>query len=73
MQQTQCTSKDEYITRPDLGRKLRKICNKNYTRKTKKNPTVQVYVSDGLSSTAIEVKKEDTLPALMNGLKFHIT
>lgn len=67
--QTQCTSKDEYITRPDLGRKLSEDAIKTIQEKTKKNPTVQVYVSDGLSSTAIEANIEDTLPALMNGLK----
>lgn len=33
------------------------------------NPKVQVYVSDGLSSTAIEANVKNTLPAIMAGLK----
>ncbi|SJZ64380.1 Ethanolamine ammonia-lyase light chain [Cetobacterium ceti] len=67
--QTKCSSKDEYITRPDLGRKISDEGVKILEEKCKKNPTVEVYVSDGLSSTAIEANIEDTLPALMNGLK----
>ncbi|MGL6115657.1 ethanolamine ammonia-lyase subunit EutC [Cetobacterium sp. SF1] len=67
--QTKCSSKDEYITRPDLGRKISDEGVKVIEEKCKKNPTVEIYVSDGLSSTAIEANIEDTLPALMNGLK----
>ena len=67
--QTKCSSKDEYITRPDLGRKISDEGVKIIEEKCKKNPTVEIYVSDGLSSTAIEANIEDTLPALMNGLK----
>ena len=40
----------------------------NIKRKCVQNPTVQVFVADGLSSTAIEANIEDCLPALLNGL-----
>ncbi len=66
---TRCRNKDEYLTRPDLGRKfdaeelelLRKNCVKT--------PQVQIYVSDGLSSTAIEANVRDILPAIQQGLE----
>ena len=35
------------------------------------DPQVQVYVSDGLSSTAVEANVRDLLPALEQGLKLH--
>lgn len=67
--QTKCHSKDEYITRPDLGRQISDEGRKILQERCKMNPKVEVYVSDGLSSTAIEANIEDTLPALLNGLK----
>lgn len=67
--QTRCNTKDEYLTRPDLGRRLNEEAIKILREKAKKSPKVQVYVSDGLSSTAIEANMEDTLLALLNGLK----
>ena len=67
--QTRCNSKDEYITRPDLGRRLSDEAVKVLKERCKQNPIVQVYVSDGLSSTAIEANVENILPALLNGLK----
>ena len=66
---TECESRDQYITRPDLGRKISQEGIKIIEEKCKKNPTVQIVVSDGLSSTAIEANIEDCLPALLNGLK----
>ena len=67
--QTQCESKDQYLTRPDLGRKLSAEAVETLKAKAKHSPKVQVFVSDGLSSTAIEANVADTLPAIMNGLK----
>lgn len=67
--QTKCNSKDEYITRPDLGRRLSEDAIKTLKERCKQNPIVQVYVSDGLSSTAVEANTKDILPALLNGLK----
>lgn len=67
--QTMCKDKDEYLTRPDLGRKLGEEAEKTVREKCKKNPTVQIYVSDGLSSTAIGANVKDVLPALLQGLQ----
>ena len=66
---TECKSRDEYITRPDLGRKISDEGIKILEEKCKKSPTVQVYVSDGLSSTAVEANTKNILPAVLNGLK----
>lgn len=66
---TMCASKDEYLTRPDLGRKFDDESTALIKEKCMKNPQVQVYVSDGLSSTAIEANAEDTLQAIIQGLK----
>jgi len=67
--QTQCTSKDIYLTRPDLGRKLSEEGVKTVEEKCKKNPKVQIYVSDGLSSAAVAANVGDVLPAVEQGLK----
>ena len=71
--QTQCDSKDTYLTRPDLGRKLSPEAVEIIKEKCKKNPTVQIYVSDGLSSAAVAANTADLLPAIMQGLQsYHI-
>lgn len=65
---TLCKDKDEYITRPDLGRRfgsdeleiIKKTCGNN--------PKVLIIVGDGLSSSAIEANVEDMIPALKQGL-----
>lgn len=67
--QTQCESKDIYLTRPDLGRKLSEEGVALIKEKCKKNPTVQIYVADGLSSAAVAANIPDLLPAIMQGLQ----
>ena len=66
---TMCGSKDEFLTRPDLGRKFDDENIEIIKQKCVKNPQVQIYVSDGLSSTAIEANAEDTLETIIQGLK----
>ena len=65
---TCCRDKNEFLTRPDLGRmipaKERQIINE----KCKHHVDVQIYVSDGLSSAAIEANAADVLPVLTDGL-----
>ena len=67
--QTQCESKDVYLTRPDLGRKLNDEAVKTIKEKCKMHPTVQIYVSDGLSSAAVAANVTDVLPGIMQGLE----
>ena len=67
--QTQCDSKDTYLSRPDLGRKLSDEAVKTIKEKCRMNPKVQIYVSDGLSSASIAANIGDVLPAIEQGLK----
>ena len=66
---TRCDSKDEYLTRPDLGR-----CFDEHNAKTIQGvidtpPRVQLVVGDGLSSAAIAANAADCLAAIRDGLK----
>lgn len=67
--QTECENKDVYLTRPDLGRKLNEEAVLAVKEKCTKNPKVQIYVSDGLSSAAVAANVGDVLPAMTQGLK----
>lgn len=67
--QTAARDKDEYLKRPDLGRKLSEEAVKIIQEKCQKNPQVQILVVDGLSSSAIEANIPEVLPVLMQGLK----
>ena len=66
---TRCSSKDEYLTRPDLGR-----CFDEHNAKTIKGvvdtpPRVQLVVGDGLSAAAIKANAMDCMAAIRDGLK----
>lgn len=64
-----CKDKDEYLTRPDLGRRFDEDVIKEIKEKCQNKPKVQIYISDGLSSTAIEANAKDTYSAIAQGLK----
>ncbi|HFI0578499.1 TPA: ethanolamine ammonia-lyase subunit EutC [Streptococcus suis] len=66
---TKASSKDEYLTRPDLGRIFPEDQQEIIKNSCKKNARVQIVVGDGLSSSAIEANVRDFLPALKQGLK----
>ena len=66
---TKCNDKEEYLTRPDLGR-----CFDEHNAKAIKGvidtpPRVQIVVGDGLSSAAIAANAIDCLAAMKDGLK----
>ena len=66
---TRCDSKEEYLTRPDLGR-----CFDEHNAKTIKGvidtpPRVQLVVGDGLSSAAVAANAMDCMAAIRDGLK----
>lgn len=67
--QTKATSRDEYLTRPDLGRIFTPEAKEIISKHCKHNPKVQIFAADGLSSTAIEANLEDVMPSLLQGLK----
>lgn len=62
-------NKDEFITRPDLGKFIDEEGVKTLKEKCKMKPRVQIYLADGLSSTAIETNGADALAAISQGLK----
>ena len=67
--QTRCKSRDEFLTRPDLGTQFDDDAIATITSRCQAHPQVQIYVADGLSSTAIEANVPDLLPALTQGLQ----
>jgi ethanolamine ammonia-lyase small subunit len=67
--QTQASNRQEYLLRPDLGRKLSDAARKTLQEKCVKNPDVQLYVSDGLSAAAIEHNLRDIFPVIQQGLQ----
>ncbi len=67
--QTLCTDKDEYLTRPDKGRRFDEE-NQAVIKKTLgERPRVALVVGDGLSSAAIETNAADCMEAIRGGLK----
>lgn len=65
---TMCRDKDEYLTRPDLGRRFDEETQRLIKEKCQKSPKVQIYLSDGLSSTAIDANAKDAYSAIIQGL-----
>lgn len=67
--QTKCKDKDEYLTRPDLGRRFDEE-NQHIIQKTcGTNPQILLVIGDGLSSTAIETNAMDCAKAIRQGLR----
>lgn len=69
--QSRCADRDEYVTRPDLGRLLSDETKAEFKNKLSSNAKVVVMVGDGLSSAAIEANVADVIPAITQGLKSH--
>lgn len=69
--QTLCKDKDEYLTRPDRGRRFGKDELEVIKKTVGQNPKVLIVVGDGLSSSAIEANVEDMIPALKQGLAMY--
>lgn len=67
--QTLCEDKNTYITRPDLGRKLNPEAVQTLQQRCIRNPDVQIYISDGLSSTAVEANVNKILPVITEALQ----
>lgn len=69
--QTKCTSKDDYLTNPERGAQFSKEAIAELKQRCQANPQVQVFVADGLSSTAVQSNVVELLPALEQGLQLH--
>ena len=66
---TCCESKDEYLTRPDLGRSFDEHNAKVIRGVVDQPPQVQIVIGDGLSAAAIRANAIDCMQALKDGLK----
>lgn len=67
--QTMCKDKDEYLTRPDLGRRFDEN-NQDVIRNTcGQSPKVLLVIGDGLSSNAVTANALDCAKAIEQGLK----
>lgn len=69
--QSMVKDKDEFLTRPDLGKKLSDTEMEKIRRECPQKPQVQIVIADGLSLTAVEANLADILPALKQGLTAH--
>ena len=67
--QTRCRDKDEYLTRPDLGRVFDEENQKKLRDAIAGAPKVQIVIGDGLSSAAILANAMDCMAAIRDGLK----
>lgn len=60
--------KDQYLARPDLGAEISEETAEYLRTHCQQHPHIQVIISDGLSSTAVEANVPDLLPALLDEL-----
>jgi len=68
--QTQITEgKEQYLLRPDLGRRLSEEARNTIQAKCVKSPNIQICVGDGLSAYAIEVNLPKIFPVLEAGCR----
>jgi len=67
--QTMCKDKDEYLTRPDKGRRFDEENQKKLRAAISGKPRVQLVIGDGLSSAAILANALDCMAAIRDGLK----
>ena len=67
--QTRCRDKDEYLTRPDLGRVFDEENQQKIRSAVEGKPRVQIVIGDGLSSNAIMANAIDCLAAIRDGLR----
>lgn len=66
--QSRATSKEDFLANPDRGRDLPNDAVELLRKECRKRPEIQIVVSDGLSSTAVETNVPKLLPALLDGL-----
>ncbi len=68
---SRCGDKDQFLTRPDLGRQLDEKNSAIIRERCQARPQVQVFIADGLSSAAVESNAKDAYLAIEQGLKGH--
>lgn len=66
--QTLCSDKDSFLTRPDLGKKFSEEAKAEIKSIAGPDPQVVIYMTDGLSTTAVDTCAEDTYKSIMQGV-----
>jgi ethanolamine ammonia-lyase small subunit len=59
--------KEEYLLRPDLGRRLSEDAKRTLHEKCVQGPNIQVVVGEGLSAAAIEANLRQIFPVIQQG------
>jgi ethanolamine ammonia-lyase small subunit len=67
--QTQARDKNEYLLRPDRGRRLSSDARDTIGKRGTSGADLQVVIGDGLSATAVAVQVPPLLPLLKDGAK----
>ena len=67
--QTACTTRDEFLTRPDLGRAFSAETLGQIHAHTGADNQVVLYLADGLSSSAVRANAADIIPVIQKGLE----
>lgn len=66
---TKCCDIRQHLTRPDLGRQFDEAALEKIREHCQMNPDVQIYISDGLSSSAVDANVKDMLPVMLEELR----
>lgn len=64
---TQARSKDEYLLRPDLGRRFSEDAARTIQARCPQEADLQIVIGDGLSVTAVSAQVPKLLPLLVEG------
>jgi ethanolamine ammonia-lyase small subunit len=65
--ETQATSKDQFLMRPDLGRRFSETARQEITKRCPRDRDIQIAIGDGLSVPAIASQVPALLPLLTEG------
>jgi ethanolamine ammonia-lyase small subunit len=63
------SGKEQYLKRPDLGRRLHPDDDRIVLERCQSEPQVQIILSDGLSAASIEANVRDIYPSLLDSLR----
>ena len=66
---TEARSKEEYLLRPDLGRRLSEAAREELARRCPRGSDIQIAIGDGLSVTAVAAQVPPLLPLLDQGAR----
>ena len=67
--ESRAADRQEYLKRPDLGRRLTEEAKAMLRERCAKNPDAQIFIGDGLSGAAIEHNLPQIMPVLRQGLE----